>query len=225
MEEREERLEKQEKQNVRQEKIEPCLELESGTKMCEKCQVYLYDYFQQSLDKENPLYSFVNHSQIQKKLNQHVNLTYSLLTNKSIPQWKFVEAKSKAENYCSFVKKLETNYQLYDLLYAFLKSEKNVADEMREIEALVLDLSFLKLQKSDKSFRILQKWVAFLLGSLYEDMILLHKQHSCQTKFHLIDLEKGHPGRPDTARKILKKQTQTKVIFVKVDDDDDGLYT
>lgn len=189
--------------------------------MCEKCQVYLYDYFQQPLDKENPLLPFVNQNQIKRYVHHHVKLTHFILTNSTLQFHKFLDAQSRAENYTSFVKKSENFYQQYDLIYAFLKADQTFSEEMKQLRSVLLDLEFLKFQRTDKSLQLLDRWIAFLIGSLFKDMFILHNQHT-GNKIWPIDLDKGHPGRPDTAKKTPVKSV--KKVIIKIDDDDD-LYS
>ena len=188
--------------------------------MCSKCKVYLYDYFQQPLDKENPLYSFVNQNQVQQNLPELVELVSSLLTSKSLSFHTFADARSQLENYCRFVKKPDSIYQEYELLYSLLSQNKKVVQELNAIEGSLLDLKFLKLEKTDAKTQIVHRWFAFLLGSLYEDMFILHRQHLGDTIWPIC-LDKGLPGRPDTAPKQVRRQSG---ILVKLVDEDD-LYT
>ena len=169
--------------------------------MCTKCQVYLHDYFEQPLDKENPLYSFVNQNHLQRRLPQLIPLAYHLLF-KTISFTKFLEAKSSMENYCNFVKKVESPYEQFELLYHFLQNDKKFRTEIKELEGEFLDLQFLRITKTDKNAHLLHRWLAFLLGSLFCDMSVLHNQHVSGDMWS-IELDKGHPGRPDTAKKVL----------------------
>ncbi len=184
--------------------------------MCEKCRIYLYDYFQQPIDKENPLYSFVNHKQLQKNRETLVDLAYHLLF-KTIPYARFQDAHSQVENYCTFAYKPETPYKQYEILYTFLSRETKFRNEVKQMEGLLLDCQFLRIPKTDKTCQLLHRWLSFLLGSLYQDMDLLHKQHSGKVP---VDINMGHPGRPDTSPKY-KKEEDPKPIVV----DDDDLYT
>lgn len=190
--------------------------------MCEKCKIYLHDYFQEPINKENPLSLFVNQKQVQKNLSDLVDLVYYLLF-KTIPFVKFQDAKTQVENYCCFVIKPDNPYQQYEILYTFLSRDKKFVSEIKQIEGLILDCNFLRIEKTDIRYQVLHRWIAFLLGSLFEDIHLLHKQHSGEIELWKIDLTKGHPGRPDTGVKKSKKHTE-KLIVVDIEDDDD-LYT
>ena len=188
--------------------------------MCQKCKVYLYDYFQQPLDKENPLYSFVNQKQVQQNLSELAEIVYSLLTSKSLSFPTFSDARSQLENYCTFVKKPDSIYQEYELLYSLLSQTKKVVQELKALEGTLLDLKFLKLEKTDAKAQIVHRWFAFLLGSLYEDMFILHQQHLGNTRWP-VSLDKGLPGRPDTAPKQFRRPPGIAVQIV----DEDDLYT
>ena len=185
--------------------------------MCEKCRDYLYDYFEQPVHKENPLYPFVNQKQVKKRLPELVPLISHLF--QTILPHKFLDAKSQVENYCSFVIKPENPYQQYDILYTFLNREPKIFKEIKQMEGLLLDLHFLRLDKKDPQCRILHKWLAFLLGSLYYDMFILHRQHLGDAIWP-INLEDGLPGRPDTGAKIKKKSDYDDRRAVTNDDDD-----
>lgn len=187
--------------------------------MCEKCKVYLYDYFQQPLDKENPLYPFVNQKQIQQKLSELIPLAYHLLF-KTMTFNRFLQAESDVDNYCNFIKKVENPYQKFEMIYMSLQRDKNFLNEIKQIEGYLLDLHFLRVQKTDNKAQVLHRWLAFFFGSLFCDMSVLHRQHS-EKNIWSIDLEKGHPGRPDTA---VKKPVKPQTILIKIDDDDE-LYT
>ena len=179
---------------------------------CEKCRIYLHDYFTQPIDKENPLHSFVNQKQVLKCIPQVVDLISHLF--QSILPHTFLDAKSQVETYCSFAIKLDNPYQQYEILYTFLSRDKKFLSEIKQMEGYLLDLQFLRIEKTDPKYQILHRWLSFLLGSLYYDMTILHSQHS-KNNVWSIDLEKGHPGRPDTG---VKKKRYT-------GDLDDDLYT
>lgn len=184
---------------------------------CEKCRIYLHDYFTQPIDKENPLYPFVNQKQILKCIPELVDLISHLF--QTLYPHRFLDAKSQVENYCTFAIKADSPLQQYEILYTFLSRDKRFVSEIKQMEGYLLDLGFLRIEKTDPNYQILHKWLAFLLGSLYYDMTILHSQHS-KANVWAIDLEKGHPGRPDTA--VKKKKDTEQVIVVDVDDD---LYT
>lgn len=187
--------------------------------MCEKCRIYLYDYFEQPIHKENPLYPFVNQKQMKKNIHDLVKFVQHLF--QTIAYHRFLDAKSKVENYCTFAIKPENPYQQYDILYTFLRQESTFTKEIQQLEGYLLDLQFLRVPKTDKHCQLLHKWLAFLLGSLYSDMHILHCQHSPNNVWP-IDLEKGLPGRPDTAVKLKKKQVEQWIV---VDVEEDDLYT
>jgi hypothetical protein len=163
--------------------------------MCEKCKIYLYDYFQQPIDKENPLYFFIKQKNLQEKIPSLVSLTMNLLFSELSP-FLLRNAKSELDNYCSFIYKPDNPQKKYDILYRFLKQNQKVAKELKFYEDSVADLMFLKIKQNDKYAFIAQQWLAYLIGSLFEDMYELHSDHSGKTPFERINLRNGPPGRP-----------------------------
>jgi hypothetical protein len=187
--------------------------------MCQKCQIYLNDYFQQPIDKENPLYSFINQKRLQERVPEITSLILRLLFSVLNP---FIlhHSKSELENYCSFICKFENPYQGYELLYRFLKQNKQVAKEITFYEDSILDLNFLKMKRQDKNGLIAQQWLSHLIGSLFEDMYQLHNDHSGKTPLEYINLGSGPPGRP--FKNHFKKNDNKDTVCVVGDDD---LYT
>lgn len=157
--------------------------------MCQKCKVYLYDFFQQPLDKANPLHSFVNQKQLQRRLPELIDIVYHILFTFPLLQTRFLNAKSNAENYCTFVGKAETTYQYYDIIYTFLKMESAFLKEINAIEGYLFDLQFLKIPRTAKNLYIVEKWLAFLIGVLFEDMQQLHIQHNSKGLSCAINLD------------------------------------
>ena len=97
-----------------------------------------------------------------------------------------------------------------------------VANEINAFEGLLLDLQFLQFHRAAKDTQLIDKWLSFLFGSLYHDMQLLHVQHSGQIPHTMINLNKGLPGRPDTAPKTLRKTIQ---IITNSNSDEEDLYS
>lgn len=186
--------------------------------MCQKCHVYLHDYFEQPIDKESPLYSFVNQKRLVERRQELIPLILRLFF--SVLNIHIVRnAKSDMENYCSFVAIPKNPYETYDLLYTFVKRKMLSLREISLYEDLIADLNFIKIRRIDKTQQTVKRWVAFLIGSLFEDMYQFHQDHLKKKPLAEIDITKGPPGRPLVNH--LKKKKEKSLIKVIVINDDD----
>lgn len=186
--------------------------------MCQKCHVYLHDYFEQPIDKENPLYSFVNQKRLQEKRSELIpiilRLFFSVLNIHILRN-----AKTDMENYCSFVCIPKNKYESYELLYTFLKRKMLSLHELSVHEDLIADLNFIKIRRIDKTQHSVKRWIAFLVGSLFEEMYQFHQDHLKKKPLSEIDITKGPPGKPYVNH--LKKKKEKSLIKVIVINDDD----
>ena len=187
--------------------------------MCQKCHLYLHDYFEQPIDKENPSYSFVNQKKLQEKREELIPIVLRLLFS-VVNIHLLKNAKSDMENYCSFVAIPKNQYETYELLYTFMKRKMLSLREISLHEDMIADLNFIKIRRTDKTEQNVKRWLAILIGSLFEDMYQLHKDHSKQTPFYQLDITKGLPGRP-YVNHLKKKQEKRFVKVIVIDDDDD----
>jgi hypothetical protein len=70
---------------------------------------------------------------------------------------------------------------------------------------------------------VVEKWLAFLVGSLFIDLYELHLDHTKKNLFTM-NLDKGLPGKPWSAKKIIQKEIKDSVCLAANDQYDD-LYT
>ena len=188
---------------------------------CELCRVYLHDYFEQSIEKDNPLSSCIN----KKKLREHSSEVSKLILRFHSIMNPFIlyNAKSDVENYINFIAKPKNSYELHQLCYQFLKRNIYVASELRGLQSDILAFNFLKIKRTDPYATVVEKWLAFLIGSLFEDMYELHRGH---TKKDLCpNLDKGLPGHPWTAAKIVRMVPDNDNKAVGERDPEDDLYS
>lgn len=188
--------------------------------MCQKCHIYLHDYFEQPIDKENPLYSFVNQKRLEEKRSELIpillRLFFSVLNIHLLRN-----AKTDMENYCSFVAIPKNPYETYELLYTFLKRKMLSLRELSTHEDLIADLNFIKIRRIDKTQQSVKRWIAFIVGSLFEDMYQFHQDHLKKKPITEIDITKGPPGRPLVNHLKKKKEKEKSLIKVIVINDDD----
>ena len=190
---------------------------------CRLCEAFLHDYFTQPLERENPLYDSIN----QKRLQEHIpSLIYTLMriyssTNRFVLQ----EAKSNMDNYCCFMKKPDNKYQEYEIYYQFLKQNKKLQSELLGATGDILDIGFLKVRHTDKHAHIVERWLAFILGSIFQELYELHADHTTKQHVWQFDTNKPLPGRPKSARP--KKIMESKTYLGDTDylNDLDDLYT
>lgn len=192
---------------------------------CKLCEAFLHDYFTQPLEKENPLYHSVNHT---KQVEQIPRLVYLIMrisqtTNRYVLQ----DAKSNMENYCCFMKKIDNKYQEYDIYYQFLKKNKRLESELQGAISDILESSFLKLNRADKYATIIEKWLAFILGTLLQEIYDLHDDHSGKRPLWHIDTNTPLPGRqrPKSAYRSRSSDTENSYTNKDIDDEFDDLYT
>ena len=192
---------------------------------CKLCEAFLHDYFTQPLEKENPLYHSVNHK---KQVQQIPRLVYLIMrisqtTNRYILQ----DAKSNMENYCCFMKKIDNKYQEYDIYYQFLKKNKRLETELQGAISDILESSFLKLNRADKYPIIIEKWLAFILGTLLQEIYDIHDDHSGKRSLWHVDTNKPLPGRqrPKSAYGSRNSDIENSYTNKDIDDEFNDLYT
>jgi hypothetical protein len=192
---------------------------------CKLCEAFLHDYFTQPLEKENPLYHSVNHTKQVQQIPRLVCLIMriSQTTNRYVLQ----DAKSNMENYCCFMKKSDNKYQEYDIYYQFLKKNKRLETELQGAMSDILESSFLKLNRADKHATIIEKWLAFILGTLLQEIYDLHDDHSGKRPLWHIDTNTPLPGRqrPKSAYGSRNSDTENSYTNKDIDDEFDDLYT
>jgi hypothetical protein len=193
---------------------------------CKLCEAFLHDYFTQPLEKENPLYHSVNHKkqvqQIQKIV--YIIMKISQTTNRYVLQ----DAKSNMENYCCFMKKIDNKYQEYDIYYQFLKKNKHLETELQGAMSDILESSFLKLNRADKHATIIEKWLAFILGTLLQEIYDIHDDHSGKRSLWHVDTNKplpGHHPRPKSAYGSRNSDIENSYTNKDIDDEFNDLYT
>jgi hypothetical protein len=168
---------------------------------CKLCEAFIHDYFTQPLERENPLYISVNH----KKQVQHIpRLVYVMMRiSRSISRYTLQDARSNMENYCCFMKKPDNKYEEYEIYYQFLKKNKQLDAELQGATSDILESSFLKLNREDKHVKIIDKWFAFILGSILQEIYDRHDDHSGIRPLWQVDTSKPLPGnhqRPKSAQ-------------------------
>ncbi len=188
---------------------------------CELCRAYLHDYFQQPLEKENPLFPLVSQRRLQTSIPE---ITQLLLRFHSSTLNPFIlrNAKSDMDNYFTFLVKPTDPYQTYRTLFQFLKRNKKVESELKGLQAEILAYDFLKIKRNDPHASVVETWLSFLVGSLFEELYQLHEDHT-KKDIRYFNLDRGLPGQPRTAKKIKKDVSDTKCVAA--NDQDDDLYT
>jgi hypothetical protein len=194
---------------------------------CKLCEAFVHDYFTQPLERENPLYHSVNH----KKQVQHIStLVYVIMRiSRTTTRYVLQDARSNMENYCCFMKKPDNKYQEYDIYYQFLKKNKQLEAELQGATSDILESCFLKLNRKDKHVTIIEKWFAFILGTLLQEIYDRHDDHSGARPLWQVDTAKALPGRQRPKSADPKKSTtlvgDTSYTNDDIDDEFADLYT
>jgi hypothetical protein len=189
---------------------------------CELCRAYLHDYFEQPLEKDNPLFPLVSHKKLQTCIPEVSEIVLRFLFH-SLNPFLLYNTKSDMENYFTFLVKPSDPYQAHSIYFQFLKRNKMVASEVKSIQSNLLAFDFLKIKRNDPYETVVEKWLAFLVGSLFIDLYELHLDHTKKNLFTM-NLDKGLPGKPWSAKKnVTRERNDTKCIAA--NDQDDDLYT
>ena len=170
---------------------------------CKKCEVYLYDYLHQELLKDNPLKPLVNMKKVKENVYRIISILLHLLFELKKRPFVVKAAQANKENYCTFVEKPASIYKEYQIYYAFVLYDKEIASLFKSYYSEIYDLGILKLKGSDKKLEGVGDWMAFLVGSLFDDLYILHQDHS-KNSFAGINIDRGLPGFPSTAKKLKK---------------------
>lgn len=189
---------------------------------CELCRAYLHDYFQQPLEKENPLRPLVNEKRLRQTIPQLSDLVLRFLFRSVTPHLLYT-TKSDMDNYFTFLVKPTDPYQMHEMYFRFLKRNGKVAQEVKGMQAEILAYDFLRIKRNDRYETVVEKWLGFLIGSLLIELYELHVDHS-KPNLMTLNVDKGMPGFPKR-KKIQKEIKDTQCVPPRRDEEDDDLYS
>ena len=189
---------------------------------CELCRAYLHDYFQQPLEKENPLSPLVNEKRLQQRIPELSDLVLRFLFRSVTPHLLYT-TKSDMENYFTFLVKPTDPYQMHEMYFRFLKRNGKVAQEVKGMQAEILAYDFLRIKRNDRYETVVEKWLGNLIGSLLIELYELHLDHS-KPNLMSLNLDKGMPGFPKR-KKVQKEIKDTQCVPARREEEDDDLYT
>lgn len=189
---------------------------------CELCRSYLHDYFNQPLEKENPLSPLVNEKKLKQSIPQVSELVLRFLFHSVTPHLLYT-TKSNMDNYFNFIVKPSDSYQMYEMYFRFLKQNQKIAQEVKGMQAEILTYDFLRIKRNDRYETVVEKWLGFLIGSLLIDLYELHVDHS-KPNWMTLNLDKGMPGFPKKKKQIIN---DTDCVPPRHDEEeeDDDLYS
>lgn len=188
---------------------------------CKLCQAYLHDYFEQPLEKDNPLFPLVSHKKLQTCIPEVSEVVLRFLFDCLNP-FILYNTKSDMDNYFTFMVKPVDPYNAHNIYFQFLKRNKKIASEVKGVQSDLLAFDFLKIKRNDPYESVVEKWLGFLVGSLFLDLYELHLDHS--KKSMNVNIDKGLPGKPWSAKKVVTKEIKDSICLAANDQEDD-LYT